>query len=159
MPRVEATVVVPVRDEIAFAVAQTQGEIRYRWDPFLKSQEHIGGGPAARGVRTNTISRHRLRMISEYTSFRPPTQTGMKMVEGPWFFKQFAGGWTFTDLGDEQTRVTWRYTFSIRPVFLRPIVDRIGLIVLQRDLDRRLRGFAKGCTDPIVIKAVTEVIR
>jgi hypothetical protein len=83
----------------------------------------------------------------------------MKMVEGPWFFKEFAGGWTFTDLGDEQTRVTWRYTFSIRPIFLRPIVDRIGLIILPRDLDRRLRGFAKGCADPIVIKAVTEVIR
>ena len=43
-------------------------------------------------------------------SFRAPTQVGMKMVEGPWFFAGFAGGWTFTPASEGGTAVTWRYT-------------------------------------------------
>jgi len=31
-------------------------------------------------------------MVSEYVSFAPPSNVGMKMVEGPWFFEMFAGG-------------------------------------------------------------------
>ena len=29
--------------DVAFAVSQTQGEIRYRWDPFVRSQRLLDG--------------------------------------------------------------------------------------------------------------------
>jgi hypothetical protein len=57
---------------------------------------------------------------------------GMKMVEGPWFFASFAGGWRFA-----------------------PVAERIGAVVLRRDIDRRIAGFARGCADPVVVAAVT----
>jgi len=155
MPRVESSIVVPVAIDVAFAVSQTTGEIRYRWDPFVAEQKLLDGAEApAKGVRTETRSRHRLRMVSQYTSFRPPTQVGMKMVEGPWFFANFAGGWSFKE-ADDGTLATWRYTFSVRPKILAPIADRIGIRLLSRDIDKRIAGYALGCQDPVVVKAAT----
>ncbi len=153
MARVEATIVVEVPVEVAFAVSQTQGQIRYRWDRFVRSQELIDASHPATGVRTLTRSRHGLRMVSEYTSFRPPTQVGMKMVEGPWFFRNFAGGWSFRAGPDGRTEATWRYTFSIRPRWLAPVAERIGLWILQRDIERRIEGYARGCGDEVVVAA------
>lgn len=144
---------VPVPVEVAFAVSQTTGEIRYRWDPFVAEQRFLGGATVpGKGVRTETKSRHRLRMVSEYTSFRPPSQVGMKMVEGPWFFENFAGGWSFREV-EGGTEATWRYTFSIRPELLAPVANRIGNVVLGRDIDRRIAGYAKGCADDVVLAA------
>ncbi len=153
MPRVESSVVVNVPIEIAFAVSQTTGEVRYRWDPFVAEQTLLDGAEVpAKGVRTETISRHRLRMVSQYTSFRRPTQVGMKMLEGPWFFSNFAGGWSFREV-ETGTEATWRYTFSVHPKFLAPIADRIGLWLLGRDIDRRIAGYARGCEDEVVLAA------
>jgi hypothetical protein len=155
MPRVESSVIVAVDGATAFAVSQTQGAIRYRWDPFVSEQRLLQNAAAPGiGVRTLTTSRHRLKMVSEYVSFRPPTQVGMKLIEGPWFFAAMGGGWSFHAV-PEGTRVVWRYTFSIRPRWLAPIGDRIGVWFLQRDIDRRLAGFARGCSDPVVLAAVS----
>ncbi|MEM7339960.1 MAG: SRPBCC family protein [Actinomycetota bacterium] len=155
MPRVQATVIVEVPVEVAFAVSQTQGEIRYRWDNFVRNQRLLhGADEPGIGVQTETVSRHGLRMVSEYTSFRPPNQVGMKMVGGPWFFRTFGGGWSFKPLDEARTEATWRYTFAVRPRWLAPIADRIGIVVLARDIRRRIAGYAKGCADPVVLDAV-----
>jgi hypothetical protein len=158
MPKVETSVTVELPQHIAFAVSQTQGQIRYRWDPFVRSQQLLDGATVpAKGVRTLTVSRHRLKMISEYTSVRPPSQVGMKMVKGPWFFSAMGGGWSFAATSDSSCTATWRYTFTVRPSFLAPIGNRIGLWLLGRDIRRRIAGFAKGCQDPAVVAAATEL--
>lgn len=147
----------PVEVEIAFAVSQTTGEIRKRWDPFIRRQHFLGGAVApAKGVRTFTVQRFGFRMVSEYVSFNPPSNVGMKMTKGSWFFERLAGGWKFTPVpGDPgSTLAVWRYNFACRPRWLAPLAERIGAIVLQRDMDRRIRGFASGCADPVVLAAV-----
>lgn len=153
MARVEASVTINLPVDVAFAVSQTQGEVRYRWDPFVRSQRLVDADRPAKGVRTITRSRHGLRMVSEYTAFNPPGQVGMKMVDGPWFFKTFGGGWSFRADGDARTIATWRYTFSIRPAWLAPIAERVGLRVLQRDINKRIAGYAEGCSDEVVVNA------
>ena len=157
MPRVETSVIVPVTAEVAFAVSQTQGEVRYRWDNFVRRQQLLHGAerPEA-GVQTETKSKHGLTMVSEYTSFKPPSQVGMKMVTGPPFFARFAAGWSFKDLGNGTTEATWRYTFKIKPAFLAPIGDRIGRWYLGRDIRKRIAGYAKGCEDPAVLAAIKQ---
>ncbi|MGF1598791.1 MAG: SRPBCC family protein [Acidimicrobiales bacterium] len=159
MGRVEATVIVDVDLAVAFAVSQTQGPIRYRWDTFVRRQELVDADRPAPGVRTVTRSRHGLRMVSEYTSFRPPTHVGMRMVEGPWFFRSFGGGWSFRALDDGRTQATWRYTFAVRPGWLSHAAEPIGRWLLQRDIDRRITGFASGCADPVVVAAATAPVR
>ncbi|CAA9331781.1 MAG: FIG00816111: hypothetical protein [uncultured Friedmanniella sp.] len=158
MPVVESQVTVPLEPELAFWVSQTTAPIRYRWDPFVRSQHLLDGADRpARGVRTATTSRHGLSMVSSYVSFSPPSNVGMTMVGGPWFFARFGGGWRFVP-GDEAgtTRVAWRYNFATRPRLLEPLADRIGRWLLQRDIDRRIAGYARGCLDPVVLAAAHE---
>ena len=155
MPVVESRVTVPLEPDLAFWVSQTTAPVRYRWDPFVRSQHLLdGAGRPATGVRTATTSRHGLRMVSRYVSFAPPRNVGMVMVSGPWFFARFGGGWRF-EVGAEPgtTSATWRYNFATRPRLLVPVADRVGRWLLQRDIDRRIRGYAAGCTDPVVLAA------
>jgi hypothetical protein len=120
VPRIEATAPVPVPPAVAFAISQSQGELRYRWDPFVREQRLLDGAERpARGVRTFTRSRHGLTMVSEYLAFNPPRQVGMRMVSGPWFFRSFSGGWGFAPRPDGTTDATWRYSFKVRPGWLR----------------------------------------
>lgn len=155
MPVVESRLEVPLDPATAFAVSQTTGETRLRWDRFIDAQQLLGDAPA-KGVRTRTVHRSRvLSMLSEYVSYNPPTNVGMRMIEGPWFFDSFAGGWRFAPHPDDagRTIVTWRYSFRCRPAWLAPLAERIGTRVLQRDIDRRLAGYAEGCADPVVVAA------
>jgi hypothetical protein len=157
MPVVESRCVVPVSAEIAFAVSQTTGETRLRWDPFIRRQRLLDGATVpAKGVRTFTVQRFGFRMVSEYVSFKPPTNVGMKMTKGSWFFEKMGGGWRFTPVeGDPgKTLAVWRYNFTCKPRWLAPVAERIGAIVLQRDVDRRLDGFARGCEDPVILAHV-----
>ncbi len=148
----------PVAPDLAFWVSQTTAPIRYRWDPFVRDQHLLGGATRpAKGVRTSTTSRHRLRMVSEYVSFNPPRNVGMKMVRGPWFFEHFGGGWRFESGPDDGTTVAvWRYNFSVRQAWLSPVADPIGTWLLGRDIRRRIQGFAGGCRDEVVLAAARE---
>ena len=153
----ESSVVVPVSLGTAFDVSQTTGDIRLRWDPFIRRQHFLDGVTApAKGVRTLTVHRLGFRMISEYVSYQHPTNVGMKMVAGPWFFSRLGGGWRFSPVEGhpDQTLAVWRYNFSCRPRWLAPIAERIGALILQRDIDRRIAGYRRGCADPVVLEAV-----
>lgn len=159
MPLVEASVDVPVDVATAFAISQTTGAIRKRWDPFIRRQHFLdGASEPGKGVRTLTVHRFGFRMISEYVSYQAPTNVGMRMVEGSWFFAKLGGGWRFTPVdGDPQrTHAVWRYNFGCRPDWLAPLADRIGTFLLQREIERRIAGFARGCSDPVVLAAVLE---
>jgi hypothetical protein len=157
VPVVESSVRVPVDPATAFAVSQTTGSARLRWDPFIRRQHLLDGATRpGKGVRTATTHRLGFRMVSEYVSFAPPRNVGMKMVRGPWFFASFAGGWRFEAVAADggETLAVWRYSFTIRPRWLRPVGERVGCAVLRRDMDRRIAGFARGCADPEVLAAL-----
>jgi Polyketide cyclase / dehydrase and lipid transport len=162
MPVVEAAVVVPVPPDVAFAVSQTTAPVRYRWDPFVREQRFLDGATRpGKGVRTFTRSRHGFTMISQYVSFAPPTNVGMKMLRGPWFFDMFAGGWRFAAAEElpGHTLATWRYSFRCRPALLRPVAERIGHRLLGYDINRRIHAYARGCTDPVVLAAARQALK
>lgn len=156
MPRVTARVRVPVPPETAFAVSQTTGELRLRWDPFIRRQHLLDGATRPdKGVRTYTRARVGPRMVSEYVAYRPPTSVGMTMVEGPWFFASFGGGWRFTPREDG-TEAVWKYTYSIRPSWLRFVAEPIGQWLLGREIRARIDAFARACADPEILAAVED---
>lgn len=155
VPRIEVTTTLDLAPIDAFAVSQTYGELRYRWDTFVREQHLLeGAAGAAKGVRTSTRSRHGLAMVSEYVTFHPPSHVGMRMVTGPWFFASFSGGWNFAARDDGRTDVVWRYNFTCRPRWLRPLADRIGVWLLTRDIRRRIDAYAAACRDPELVAAV-----
>lgn len=154
MPQVEVSVVVAVPPEVAFAVSQTTGELRLRWDPFIRRQYLLDGAQSpAKGVSTFTRSWHGLSMVSRYVSYAPPRSVGMTMISGPWFFRTFGAGWRFEPVPDG-TRAVWKYTFAVRPGWLRPVADPVGTFLLGRDITRRIEAFARACADPVVLGAV-----
>ncbi|MEZ5096444.1 MAG: hypothetical protein R2731_10180 [Nocardioides sp.] len=57
MPQVTATMWVPVPPDTAFAVSQTTGDVRLRWDPFIRSQRLLDGAVPGVGVHTFTRGR------------------------------------------------------------------------------------------------------
>lgn len=156
MPQVTARVVVPVDAATAFAVSQTTGDVRLRWDPFIREQRFLDGATSpGKGVRTLTRARVGPSMISQYAAWRPPTSVGMTMTKGPWFFASFGGGWRFKEAADGSTEATWKYTYSIRPSWLRFIAEPIGQWLLGREIRTRINAFAKACADPAIVAVST----
>lgn len=156
MPTVTASVYVPVDASTAFAISQTSGAVRSRWDPFITEQHYLDGATAAaKGVRVSTRQRFGFTMVSRYVSFAPPTNVGMVMERGPWFFEKMAGGWRFMPADDGVgTDAVWKYNFTCRPAWLAPFAEWLGTRVLGFEIRRRIAGFAKGCVDPVVLAAV-----
>jgi len=151
MPQVRAERLIRIDPETAFALSQTTGDFRLKWDPFISAQGFLDGARAAgKGVRTRTRSRLGLKMVSQYVSYAPPRNVGMTMVSGPWFFTNFGGGWRFT-ADDGGTRAVWKYTFSCRPALLRPIMERIGGWLLRYEIERRIDAFARACEDEALV--------
>lgn len=157
MPQVTASAWVGVPPATAFAVSQTTGELRLRWDPFIRHQHLIEADRPAKGVRTLTKARVGPTMISQYVSYRPPTSVGMTMVRGPWFFDTFGGGWRFTPEergGVAGTATVWKYTYAVKPAFLRPVAEPIGQWLLGREIRARIAAFGRACADPEILAAV-----
>jgi hypothetical protein len=156
MPQVTAEAWVAVPPETAFAVSQTTGETRLRWDPFIRHQHLIDADRPGRDVRTLTRARVGPTMISRYVSYRPPTSVGMTMEKGPWFFDSFGGGWRFTPEdrdGVPGTRAVWKYTYAVRPAWLRPVAEPIGQWLLGREIRARINAFAGACADREIVAA------
>lgn len=157
MPQVVAEQWVPVSPATAFAVSQTTGEVRLRWDPFIRHQHLVRADRPAKGVQTVTRARVGPSMVSEYVSYRPPTSVGMTMVTGPWFFAAFGGGWRFVPAsrdGRDGTRAVWKYTYAVRPAWLRPVAEPIGQWLLGREIRARIAAYAGACEDPEVLRTL-----
>ncbi|MGB8860877.1 MAG: SRPBCC family protein [Ilumatobacteraceae bacterium] len=120
---------------------------RFDWDPFVKAQRFLDGArrPAV-GVRTWTKDRRGLVMVTRYLTFQRPHRVGMKMEEGPPFFRTFSGAWRFEER-DDGCDVHFRYNFTCRPRLLAPLMERVGVWYLGRDIRRRVETFAAALTN------------
>ena len=88
---------------------------RLSWDTFLKKAELIDGAIRAdKNVKAYCVSKNGLAMLTEYVSFNRPKATAVKMIKGPYIFKSFLGSWTFKEISNSQTEVTFLYSFELR---------------------------------------------
>ncbi|WP_316793030.1 SRPBCC family protein [Pedobacter frigoris] len=110
---------------------------RLSWDTFLRKAELLDGVlSAAKGVKANCIAKNGMGMITEYVTFNRPKVTAIKMVDGPYLFKSFLGSWTFTEVHENKTEVSFVYSFSLR----FPLSLITGLVKgnLRRNVRQRL---------------------
>ena len=143
----------PIPPDLAFAVSQTTGDVRRNWDVFIRAQRFLDGATApGKGVRTFTRQRFGLSMITHYVSYAPPRNVGMTMEKGPWFLRTLGAGWRFEAV-EGGTLAVWKYSFQCRPAWLAPLAERVGTVVLGREIRIRIAGFARGCADPVVLDA------
>jgi ribosome-associated toxin RatA of RatAB toxin-antitoxin module len=100
--------------EIIFDYTQDYNN-RLNWDTFLKKAELIDGATDAnKGVKAFCVARNGMGMETEYVTFNRPKVTAIKMTKGPFLFRTFLGSWTFKDLGNGVTEVTFLYSFELR---------------------------------------------
>lgn len=140
MPIVEHSAWAPVSAGEAFDLSMSHAR-RFDWDPFVKKQRFLDGAdrPGV-GVRTWTKDRRGLVMVTRYLTFQRPVRVGMKMEEGPPFFRTFSGAWRFEER-DGGCDVHFRYNFTCRPRLLAPMFERIGSWYLGRDIRHRVDAF------------------
>lgn len=142
MPIISHTLPIRVPAGPLFALAQDYRRRRL-WDPFVRDMRFPDGELAPGvGVRVWVRAWNGLTMEVRFTGFQPPRAVAMKMVRGPWFFRQFAGTWLFQSRGDGGTDVTFRYFFRLLPG-LR-LFEPLVAVLLRRDVRARLRGLRQG---------------
>jgi ribosome-associated toxin RatA of RatAB toxin-antitoxin module len=127
--------------------------LRLEWDPFLRAiRFQQGASRAAAGVRVWVRANNGLTMEVVYVAFDRPRSVAMKMVEGPRFFKHFAGTWRFDAAGPARTRVIFKYSFETRWPVLRSVLNSIALRMLSRDIQQRLQGLKHAAEETTILE-------
>jgi len=115
---------------------------RLSWDTFLiKAMLTDGATTADTGVKAYCVAKNGLGMETEYVSFNRPERTAIKMTKGPFMFKTFFGTWTFKEIKDRKTEVSFIYAYQLRFPF--SIVGALIKRNLQRNVKQRLRDLKK----------------
>ena len=147
MQTVEGRTLVRAPRAALFDLAQDYA-LRLEWDPFLRDLRFQGGArEAAPGIRVWVRAWTGLSMSVEYVTVNRPHVVAMRMLEGPFFFRHFAGSWRFEDGPDGRTEVVFRYAFETRWRRLRSLLDPLIRLVFRRDLRARLRGLKRGAEE------------
>jgi ribosome-associated toxin RatA of RatAB toxin-antitoxin module len=143
MPVVEESLLIHALQQPLFDLAQDY-RLRLKWDPFLRDLRFLDGArEAAVGARVWVKAWTGLTMVVEYVTLDRPEVVAMRMVKGPFFFRQFAGSWRFQLHSGGSTEVTFRYLFETRWERLRWLFNPIIGRVLRRDIRKRLRGLRR----------------
>lgn len=107
-------IIIKSTQEIVFDYTQDYN-CRLYWDTFLIKAELINGATNAdKGVKAFCVAKNGLGMETEYVSFNRPKVTAVKMTKGPFLFETFLGSWTFKELKQGLTEVTFLYFFELR---------------------------------------------
>ena len=112
---------------------------RLEWDEFLSRAELVGGATASGlGVRAHCVDTSGRGMETEYVSWKPPERVAVKMTDGPWMFGSFAGSWVYEAMAEDRTRMTFRYSMTLRWRVLGGVGDRLLAKIFSADMERRL---------------------
>ncbi len=154
MPILEESIVINEPAKSVFALSQDYA-LRLAWDPFIRKMQFLDGArESGRGVRVWVRAWTGLTMEVQFVSFHPPSSVAMKMVRGPWFFQRFAGTWLFQSKCEGQTKVTFRYSFALRPGWFRRLADPIVSCLFRRDIHARLHGIKQGAEESGLLRAL-----
>jgi len=144
MPIVEDSIWIDAPAADLFALSQDY-HLRRAWDPFVREMRFLGDvTEACPGAHVWVRAWTGLTMEVVFTGFRPPNSVAMRMVQGPRFFRQFAGTWLFKPGAGGGTDVTFRYSFTVRWRWLRLLLEPVIATVFRRDIRGRLQGLKRG---------------
>ncbi len=142
MPTLEHSIVLRAERAALFALTQDY-ERRLAWDPFLREARLLNGARAAVGVRAWCVAWYGVGMETEYLTFSPPRVAAVRMTRGPWLLRSFAGSWRFDEVGAGQTRVAFRYHFTVRLGWLGRLLAPLLAAFFARDVRLRLDALRK----------------
>lgn len=143
MPTAEIRETIPAKAETVFALIHDYGR-RLKWDTLLieaylepefeKSEK--GAISVCRGKRI--LGGFAVR--TEYVSFEPGKVAAVKMLNQPPFFETFAASIRHIKIDDANSEVIYKVNFTVKPVWLRPVLDSIMRCVFVWETRKRLRA-------------------
>ena len=138
--------IVPAPSAAAFALLHDYDR-RLEWDTLL-SAAYLDDGftTAAKGATSVCVGRWylgRIALKTEYVAFDPPRLAAVKMINQPAFFKAWASSIHHDDLSKDSSRVTYTWTFTSRPRWLRWLVEPVMSRLFRIETQRRLAALAK----------------
>ena len=77
-------------------------------------------------------------MDTVYVSFERPRVAAVRMTRGPFLLESFAASIRQDEARRGVTRVTYRFNFTTRPAWLRPILEPIAASLFLREVRSRL---------------------
>ncbi len=152
----EASVVIPVDIDTAFALAHTLGDDRTAWDTQVERRMLIRDHRRVeRGALVFERVANRRRVIVEYDSWFPPQQSSTHLVKGPFWLAEYGEGWHFAP-AEGGTRVThkliWRHS--------APAFAEAAALTLKRsftaEVHQRLADLLSACEDASLIEQVRQ---
>lgn len=142
MPAVEASAVVPLDPERAFALAHELGERRAAWDAETIESRLIRGAQAqAEGASRFEKSRSGRRLILRTSQWAPPLASACTMAKGPAWLRDYGESVRVRPLPEGGSRVTWKIAATPVAPVLPGVVGGAIAPTLRAQLERRMAGF------------------
>ena len=115
---------------------------RLEWDTLL-CEAYIEPQYNAAGKGVITVCRGRrilgnIAIRTEYVTFERGRVAAVRMLDRTSVFDTFAASIRHLDLPEGRSTVVYKFNFSARPRYLRPILEPIMLIVLKWETRKRL---------------------
>jgi hypothetical protein len=143
VPREKLSIEIDAPCDVVFELVHDYGR-RLQWDSMLCEARLLDGATCAGpGVRSRCVGTWRggfTPMETEYSQFDPGRVAAVKLTNRPPFFERFAATIRHDGLGGSRSRVTYIYSFGVRPRFLAPLLEPIMNVLLRREVRNRLRS-------------------
>ena len=141
MPHGTVSQIIPADCEQVFDLVHDY-ERRLTWDTLLSAADLTDGHTRADvGATTLCVGRGLLRMIAVkavYVAFDRPRLSAVKMINSPPFFATSAASLRHEELGPDESRITYTWTFTARPRWLAWLLEPVMHRVFQWETRMRL---------------------
>ena len=139
--RISVSSIVAMPADALFWMSQDYNR-RLEWDVYLSEAYLLDSKTiAAVGVQSFCKSNGGSVLVSKYIAFSPPTHAAVQMIKGPWVLVEFSGTWRFKELSVGTTEVRFIYSFKMRPLFLRWLLEPIIGNTYRKNMQLRLDAF------------------
>ena len=139
----EVSEIIPASSEVVFDVIHDYDR-RLEWDTLLKAAYLVDGQTAAgAGVESVCVGRNILGgfpVRTVYVTFLRPKLAAVKMVNSPPFFRSWAASIHHEDLAPGESRVTYKFHFTVKPSLLRFALEPVMTSVFVWETRKRLRA-------------------
>ena len=143
MAHAEISEVIPASSSAVFDVVHDYTR-RLKWDTLLQAAYlEDGARAAAKGVTAVCVGRKSLGSIAlktVYVTFERPRVAAVKMVNAPMLFKSWAASILHEDISAEESRLTYKFHFTVRPGFLRFVLEPLMQRLFAWETRKRLRA-------------------
>jgi len=141
MPTTYVEEILPITADQAFDLIHDYGR-RLEWDTLLR-EAYLEPKFAASAKGAISVCRGRrilgsIAIRSVYVTFDRGKIAAVKMLNRPPFFKTFGASIRHSDLPGGTSKITYKFNFTARPAFLRPVLHPVMLRVLKWETGKRL---------------------